>query len=157
MPVELRKIIYTYLIERWQRTKIDTSFSTSTELLSGVTQGSLLGPHLFNIYINDLLFFVINTGVCNYADDTTLYACDLSLSSLMHQLEKNAKIAVDWFVYIDMKLNPDKCHILTSGFRHEIMIANIENALVIEAQKVRLFGIDIDTNLSFSDHIESNC
>ena len=52
-----------------------------------------------------------------------------------------------------MKLNPDKCHILTSGFKHGVMIANIENALVIEGQKVRLLGIEIDTKLSFSGHI----
>ena len=141
-------LIYSYLIQRWQRTEINTSFSTWTELLSGVPQGSVL-----NIYINDLLFFVVNTDLCNYADDTTLYTCDLSLSSLMHRLEKDAKIAVDWFAYNDMKLNPDKCHILTSGFKHEVMIANIENALVIEAQKVRILGIDIDTKLSFSGHI----
>ena len=75
----------------------------------------------------------------------------------MHRLGKDAKIAVDWFAYNDMKLNPDKCRILTSGFKHEIMITNIENALVIEAQKVRLLGIDIDTKLSFSGHIESIC
>ena len=107
--------------------------------------------------MNDLLFFVVNTEVCNYADDTTLDTCDLSLSSLMHRLEKDANIAVDWFAYNDMKLNPDKCHILTNGFKHEVMIANIENALAIEAQKVRLLGIDIDTKLSFSGHIESIC
>ena len=82
------------------------------------------------------------------------YTCDLLLSSLMHRLEKDAKIAVDWFAYNDMKMNPDKCCILT-GFKHKDMIANIENALVIEAQKVRLLGIDIDTKLSFSGHIES--
>ena len=116
-----------------------------------------MGPLLFNIYKNDLLFFVVNTDVCNYADDTTLYTYDLTLSFLMHRLEKDAKIAVDWFAYNDMKLNPDKCHILTSGFKHEVMIANVENALVIEAQKVRLLGIDIDTKLSFSGHIESIC
>ena len=73
----------------------------------------------------------------------------------MHRLEKDAKIAVDWFAYNDMKLNPDKCHILTSCFKHEVKIANIENALVIEAQKARLLGIDIDTKLSFSGHIAS--
>ena len=114
--------------------------------LRGVPQGSVLGPLLFNIYINDLLFFVVNTDVCNYADDTTLYTCDLSLSSLMHRLAKDASIAVEWFAYNNMKLNPDKCHILTSGFKHEVMIANIENALVIEAQKVRLLGINMTPN-----------
>ena len=150
-------LIYSYLIQRWLRSKINTSFSTWTELLSGAPQSSVLGPLLFNIYINYLLFFVENTDVCNYADDTALHTCDLSLSPLMHPLEKDAKIAVDWFAYNDMKLNPDKCHILTSGFKHKVMIANIENALVIEDQKVRLFGIDIDTNLSFSGHIESIC
>ena len=71
----------------------------------------------------------------------------------MHRLEKDAKIAVDWFAYND----PDKCQISTSGFKHEIMIANIENALIIEAPKVRLLGIDIDTKLSISGHIESIC
>ena len=149
-------LIYSYLIQRWLRTKISTSFSRWTELLSGAPQSSVLGPLLFNIYIHYLLFFVENTDICNYADDTALYTCDLSLSSLMHPLEKDAKIAVDWFAY-DMKLNPDKCHILTSGFKHEVMIANIENALVIEVQKVRLLGIDIDSNLSFSGRIESIC
>ena len=52
----------------------------------------------------------------------------------MHRLEKDAKIAVDWFSYNDMKLNPDKCHILTSVFKHEIMIGNIENELAIKVR-----------------------
>ena len=67
------------------------------------------------------------------------------------------KLLLSGLTYNDTKLNPDKCHILTSDFKHEVMIANIENALVIEAQKVRLLGIDIDTKLSFSGHIESIC
>ena len=56
-----------------------------------------------------------------------------------------------------MMLNPDKCHIITSGFKYETMIANIENALVIESENVKLLGIDIDSKLTFSGHIESIC
>ena len=75
----------------------------------------------------------------------------------MHRLEKDAKIAVDWFTLNDMMLNPDKCHIITSGFKHVTMIANIENVLVIESENVKLLGIDIDSKLTFSGHIESIC
>ena len=52
---ESLKLIKSYLTRRWQRTKRNTGFSKSLEILLGVPQGSVLG-HLFNIYINDLFF-----------------------------------------------------------------------------------------------------
>ena len=71
---------FTHLVsDRWQRTKINKTFSSWVELLLGVQQGSILGPLLFNIYLNNLCFLDIKFDLCNFADGNTLYACENEL------------------------------------------------------------------------------
>ena len=112
--------MHSYLSNRWQRSKVNCSFSTWRELICGVPQGSVLGPILFNIYLNDL-FYELN-DVCNFADDTTLYACDIELEKILHQLEDNAYTAIIWFENNYMKLNESKCHFLASGSPEHLWI-----------------------------------
>ena len=54
--------------------EINTTFSTWTDLISGIPQGSILGPLLFIIYLNDLFFFLQYINIYNFADDTTPFA-----------------------------------------------------------------------------------
>ena len=91
------KLIKSYLSNRYQRTKINTSFSSWTELLLGVPQGSVLGPLLFNIYLNDLFWFNEETDAANFADDTTLHGCDKDLNNLLWRLENDTLIVIEWF------------------------------------------------------------
>ena len=111
-------LLLGYLSNRWQRTKINTSFSSSTDLLQGVPQGSVLGPLLFNIYLNDLFFF-LDCNVCNFAEDTTSFICNKNLDLVLNELERNSSIAIDWFQNNYMKMNSDKCHLLLPDHKFE--------------------------------------
>ena len=82
------KLIFSYISDRWQRTKINLSFSSWSELLQGVPQGSVLGPILFNIYLNGLLYF-LHCDICNFADDTAPFVCDKDLEFVISQLEEH--------------------------------------------------------------------
>ena len=65
-----------YLSERKQMVKVNGAFSGWKESTKVVPQGSVLGPLLFNIFIDDIFSLVNETEVCNYADDTTIFTCD---------------------------------------------------------------------------------
>ena len=73
--------VYSYLSDRKQGTKVNGSFSVWSDIVSGVPQGSILGPLLFNIYLNDIFYFTSGTEITNYADDTTPYTIKEDIES----------------------------------------------------------------------------
>ena len=128
-------LLYSYLNNRWHRTKIDLKFSSRKELSQGIPQGSVLRPLIFVIYLNDLFFLSDFTDFCNFADETTFYACDIDLNSLIKRLEHDSFLAYEQFEYNNMRLNHDKCHLLVSGYKNENVWANIGTEKIWESNK----------------------
>ena len=121
----------------------------------GVSQGSILGPLLFNIFLCDLFLIMENIDIASYADDNTPYTTGNSIEEVIQKLENAAKTLFQWFRDNQMKANPDKCDFLCSSNR-EVSLA-IENQIIKNSKFEKLLGIKLDSKLNFNSHIHDIC
>ena len=108
-----QKFILSYLSKRKHQTKENNSYSSWSEVKTGIPQGSILGPLLFNIYLNGVLFlFIGKSDITNYADDNTPYATGCDMDELLNTLKD---ILLKWFHDNFCKVNDDKCYLLVTN------------------------------------------
>ena len=149
-------LINSYLKNRYQRTKVNNVFSQWSSIMSGVPQGSILGPLLFNIYINDLFYFVDEDTVTNFADDNTPYEIGKRLNEVIAKLGEKSMTLSTWFRNNYFKMNEDKCHLFVPKHYAEVRL-KINREVIKNEKSVKLLGINFDQNLAFNEHVASLC
>ena len=83
------------------------TYSNFENIITGITQGSIVGPLLYDFSINNLFFFIESSSIHNFADDNTLSAWANTISDLINKLESDSNIAIEWFKMNKMIVNPE--------------------------------------------------
>ena len=137
------KVIQSYLSDRFQRVRVNASFSAWKKILTGVPQGSILGPELYNIYSNDLFYFLV-LDIVNYADDNSPFSCTINIPQVLDNLKMEACVILKWIRDNEVKANPDKFHMVLSE-KSPIYLIEVEGEKVFNSEKKKLLGTTIDT------------
>ena len=147
----------SYLKNRSQRVSINSSFSTWEEIIAGVPQGSILGPLLFNIFLNDIFYFKNRSFLSNYADGNVLYAFGSNLDEIKQNLSQDLLKLSEWFYENCMILNPEKCHYMCLGKDSASDLLRFCGEDLVASELETVLEIQTDNKLNFGNHIKSLC
>ena len=160
MSRESCKLILSYLRNRLQRVKIVSIKSDWSYMIKGVPRGSVLGPLLFTIFLNDIYFVLShNISIYNYADDNTIGSFHEDIFELKRNLEMSADITLTWFNNNQMKVNPEKFQTSVVKKANEVneIDLNISGQTIKPTSCVKLLGLFIDDQLTFDKHVSELC
>ena len=148
-----------YLSNRFQRVKTGNCYSTWLKIIKGVPQGSILGPFLFNIFINDIFYWLKKCNLYNYADDNTLSFSGENTAAVKSCLEAESVKSVEWFKNNYMLANPHKFQAIFLNHKRKHVQENLNfgDVNITSEEHVKLLGVELDDRLSFDHHISDIC
>ena len=150
--------IRAFLTQRTQRVLIDSAASTECVVTSGIPQGSVIGPLLFVIFINDLPEVVSdNSTVKLFADDTKLYSTR-GLAKDNTGLQEDLYCISSWAEKWQLSFNEKKCKVMSIGrknphLRYKLKLDDISS--IPEAEQEKDLGVMFDSRLQFSNHVDT--
>lgn len=155
----------SYLQQRFQITNINSCFSKYLPNKSGVPQGSILGPILFILFINDFSLGLFNTRIDMYADDTTITISSKTITDIKTIANKLLSKVYDWCQCNSMVINENKTKfmIITNHQKRSLISNELELKLEINGKNIqrtcneKLLGVYINEDLKWDFHISKLC
>ena len=139
-------LIHSYLLNRKQKKKVNSSYSNWYDIVTGVSEGSIIGPVLYNLFINDLFLNIERTNIFNFADE---------LKAILEDLRYDMVTLLRWVKENSMKANSKKFQFMILGKTpRQLNILNINQMNIEESPKVVLLGLTTDDRLTFKDHVD---
>ena len=127
-------------------------------MITGVPQGSIDAPLLFNLFTNDLFLFICFSTLRNYADDNNLFTTGTDIQLINQILLSDFKTLSNWFYENLLILNPVKCHFMSIGKgAHDEDVFYYDNLTHKITNVVEILRVNIDVKLTFHQHIKKMC
>ena len=150
----------SYLAGRQQSGLINGELSDSRPIAYGVPQGSILGPLLFNIYINSLSNAVQNTRVILYADDAVLTCAASTSLELQATLAHDFNLICDWYTENKLTINVNKTKLMLAGSKTKLPFFDdvqlkLDGTQVERVQLCKYLGVTMDAKWSWKPHISN--
>ena len=152
-----------YFYQRSQSTSIDGVKSGMNKILLGVPQGSVLGPILFIILINDLVYHIKRGNSKLFADDTTVYTADVCLDMVFSRMKLQIEEIIQWCQLNRLEINWSKTQLML--VHHVRFKGDPPDKLVLDSLKIeisivnsfKLLGVELDSLLNFNKHVTKLC
>ena len=153
---EALKFIKSYLKNQKQKVQINNKFSSERDVITGVPQGSIDGPLLLNLFINDLVFFIEQCTLSSYANGNNLSIAGEDKEIIKSMISSDFMIVENWFFENYMILNPGKCYSMCVGKSvRDSELLNLNDLNLKNSKEVEILGITIDRNLNFKEQIKN--